>query len=340
LRRRTPAEARKVRLETRPDARIPVRKEAEPRKEAAGAHAAGAQALNLDCRSHLQTPLAKRETELVERIGAAIEVGRFELPQLPATSMALMSLSGRADVEVDQVVRLVSSDPSLASELLRLSNSVVYATHVPAQTLNEAVMRIGLRGLRSLIFSVSVRGSVMRLKKLEAFSEEIWRQAFSVASIARAIAPALGMDRERAFLVGLLHDIGKIALLAMLAKETRGGDPPSPATVGRVFYVHHERAGRALASRWRLDDEIVSVAGNHHDFQSNPDFGRSAALASLAHRLELHLSYEDEDLHELTQAPELEFLGVPEEQRLGIVDLARRGKPRPAGADGDDTEAA
>ena len=279
---------------------------------------------NLDDATYRTLPVAGRDRVLLESFTERIENGDFELPHLPATSMALINLAGKPGVDVARVVELISSDPSLASELLRTSNSVLYATRVPAQTLNEAVMRIGLRGLRSLIFPVSVKGSILRVKQLENFSAEIWRQAFSVASIARTIAPMLGEDRERAFLTGLLHDIGKIALLSIISKEGGSAQATSPAMVGHLFYVHHEHAGEMLARKWRLSDELISVVGHHHDFATNEEFGREAALASLAHKADLHLSLDDmEGYHALVNCEEFEYLGVPEGRRKALLGRAR-----------------
>ena len=287
---------------------------------------------NVDSKVQLRTSLDARERVLLQSLANKIAAGRLELPQLPATSMALISLSGRADAEVSQVVELISTDPSLAGELLRLANSVIYAAHVPAETLNTAVMRVGMTGLRALVFSVSVRGSVLRTKSLEVFTEEVWRQAFSVATIAREIAPIFRMDKERAFLVGLLHDVGKIALLSMMSKEMAKDDTISPAMVGRVFHVHHQRAGRALAENWRLNAEIVSVAGNHHQYRTNEEFGRSAALASLAHTLDLFLSFNDDAAYRgLLETPEFDFLEVTPEHREAVLDTARRIYQRSAG---------
>ncbi|MFT7484982.1 MAG: putative nucleotidyltransferase with HDIG domain [Candidatus Paceibacteria bacterium] len=280
---------------------------------------------NLDGERVLATPINHGEKDLVERIASRIEAGNFELPQLPATTLALVNLAGKPGVDVSRVVQLISSDPSLAGELLRVANSVLYATHVPAATLNEAVMRIGLRGLRTLIFSVSVKGTIMRLGSLERFSEEVWRQAFSVASIARKIAPIVGIERERAFLIGLLHDIGKIALLALLSKEMERGKPVSPALVGRVFYVHHERAGQRLAEKWRLDEELTCIAGNHHKVGSQEEYSKSAALASLAHKLDLHLSFDDPvGYRELLKAEEFDELKLSTNRREAVLEQARR----------------
>lgn len=280
---------------------------------------------NLD-HSRLRTAaLQQGEKELMDKIKRKVDAGRFELPHLPATSLALINLAGRPGVDVGRVVQLVSSDPSLASELLRVANSVLYAAHVPAQTLNEAVMRIGLRGLQTLIYSVSVKGTILKIKGLSSYSQEIWRQAFSVGNIARHIAPQFGMERERAFLIGLLHDVGKIALLAMLAKEEQEGQMIGPALVGRVFFVYHEKAGHRLATKWRLDEEIASVTGNHHNFKGNEEYGRSAAFASLAHKLDLYLSYDDEeDFNNLVDCEEFDVLGLDRSRRDAVLQLARR----------------
>jgi len=279
---------------------------------------------NLDLAKYRSLPVAERDRELVRRLTARIEQGDFELPHLPATTMALVNLASKPGVDVGRVVQLVSSDPSLAGELLRTANSVLYATRNPARTLNEAVMRIGLRGLRSLIFTVSVKGTILRLRGLESFSAEIWRQAFSVATIARAIAPIIGEDREEAFLTGLLHDIGKIALLSVVATESRQSQMISPAMVGHLFYVHHEHAGEVLAKKWRLSDEMISVVGHHHDFASNEEYARSAALASLAHKLDLHLSLDDEEEYRsLVRCEELEYLDLPQAKRMMILGRAK-----------------
>ena len=272
-----------------------------------------------------EAKLAPAERELLDRVSARIDSGRFELPHLPATSMALLRLTRKRGVDIERLVELIHSDPVLASELLRTANSVLYATTMPAETLEAAVMRIGLDGLRTLVLSVSVKSTVLRLGELESFSQEVWRQAFSVARIARAIGPQVRIEKDRAFLMGLLHDIGKIALLAMLAREQRAGEKVGPALVGRVFYVHHERAGALLCERWKLDEELISVAGNHHRFLTNEAHGRGAALVSLAHKLDLHLGTGDEvSLRVLLGAPELDALGLDPEGRESLLDRARR----------------
>jgi HD-like signal output (HDOD) protein len=280
---------------------------------------------NLDDPRYCRLPESRREREVLERITDRIDSGRFSLPQLPTTGAALINVANKPGVDVREIVELVSSDPSLAGELLRMANSALYATHVPAETIDQALMRIGLRELRSLVFSVSVRGSVLDLERLEVYSQEVWRQAFSVGSIAQWIAPLIGETRDRAFLIGLLHDVGKIALLSMLSDESDRCDVANPALIGRVFHLHHERVGALLASKWRLSEELASVAGCHHRFLQNTEYGHSAALASLAHKIDLHLSHGDEvGFSRLFHTEEFDYLGIPEERRHIVLREARR----------------
>lgn len=276
----------------------------------------------LDGKAHFQHSFSAREAAVVSAVGRRVEAGDLVLPVLPTTSMAAVDLASRPSAEVAAVVELIAGDPVLSSELLKISNSVLYAGHAKCESLREAVMRIGLRALRSMIFSISMRAVLLRDKALARMAEEIWRQAHSVSLMARGLAPLLGMDRERAFLIGLLHDIGKVALLDTVRQEAADIEL-RPALLGRVFYLHHERAGERLARAWKLPDELVSVAGRHHRFDRNAEHGRSAALASLAHALDLGLTLGGPGhLERLLERPELEFLGVEPARRQALLDVA------------------
>lgn len=263
------------------------------------------------------------EEEILWAIARRIERGRLDLPTLPSTSMAVIDLANNPGVEFQELVSRISADPVLSSELLRTANSVLYASEEPVDTLHAAIVRIGLRSLRSMIFSVSMRGTILRSGTLSDYAEDVWRQAHSVATVARAIAPVVGFDPEKAFLLGLLHDIGKIALLAMLSREIKDPRDCTAALVGRVFQAYHQEAGAAMARKWRLPAEFVAVAGCHHAWETNENFTRSAALAHLAHHLDLALSMGDRRFWAgMAALPALSYLAPQPEQRERILALA------------------
>jgi HD-like signal output (HDOD) protein len=280
----------------------------------------------LDHEEHVVAKLAGAEQELLRRLSERIQNGDFDLPTLPPTSLAALDLANRASVDVRQLVEAIERDPLITSELLRMANSALYATQNQASSLNQAVMRIGIKSVRNVVFRAAMKSSLGSAKRLNEYAEEVWRQAQSVAAVARAIGAQAGVEREQAYLIGLLHDLGKIALLGMLQREMKDLGQLTPALIGRSFHTFHERAGRAMALAWKLPEEIVSVAGAHHDYARNADHPREAALAKLAHEVDLRLSLRDEvGLRALVQSPLLDALQIREElARWRVLEAARK----------------
>lgn len=266
--------------------------------------------------------LEDKERELLARISNRIAKGDLELPQLPSTSMAVIDMTSKGSAEISDIVKAIESDPVLSSEIVKTANSALYSGAEAVETITASVVRIGLRNLRTLMFSLSMRSTVLRDKRLASYGEEVWRQAYSTASISRGIAKPLGVDADRAFLLGLLADIGKVSLLAMLRKEIPRGSEVSPALVGRVFYLFHEIAGARLAEAWHMPADFVAVAKCHHHFADNEHNKKDAALVSLAIRLDLLLSQEGRELEGALQAPEMEFLELPQPTRQLVLDAA------------------
>lgn len=280
--------------------------------------------VGIEAPGHGKSTLAERETVILEHIAARIQEGRFELPQLPATSVAVLNMTSRSTAEIKDIVHLIESDPVLTSELIKTANSALYAGAEPADTIAQSIMRIGMRNLRTLMFSVSLRSVVLRDKRFARYGEEVWRQSYSMASIARAIAKPIGVEPDRAFLLGLLADIGKVSLLSMLRRELQRDSDVSPALVGRIFHVFHEQAGAAMAVAWHLPEDITSVVRCHHRFEENAHSPRDSALISLASRLDVLMSMDDEDEYRnAVHAPELEYLGVASENRWAVLEAAR-----------------
>lgn len=279
---------------------------------------------NLDQEQHRTASLRAVEQEAIARVAARVEKGDFELPMLPSSSMVAIEMAASPTVDVSHLVTLISTDPVLSTELMKAANSVIYGGSYQAETLSQAVVRVGTRTLRSLIYSLSVRGVIFRNRGLGSYAEELWRQAYSVARISQLIAEPLRLAPEKCFLLGLLHDMGKISLLAMLGRECTSTFRPAAHVVGRVFHEFHERAGVAMAREWKLPEEFISVSGCHHHFEQNPDFPRSAALVSLAHKLDLHLSLGEKgsEYQRLARCPEMRFLGLADHQRAALLESA------------------
>ncbi|MBL8861794.1 MAG: HDOD domain-containing protein [Planctomycetes bacterium] len=276
----------------------------------------------LDGREHFNATLSAKEEQVLAAVSHRVDEGQLELPHLPQTTLSAMEMTSKNSSSVADVAELIAHDAVITSELLRVANSALYATHHPCTTLRDAVVRLGMRATRSMIMSVSMRTMLLRDKGLAAIATEVWRQSQSAAQIARAIAPRLGFEPDRAFLIGLLHDIGKIALLETVRREVRDRFEIRPCLIGRVFFLQHERAGERIASAWKLPDELVSVAGCHHHYEKNAEHSRAAALARLVHTLDLVLSIGGlGEATRLESLPEFDALGIDPDDRPEILEL-------------------
>ncbi|MEM7516573.1 MAG: HDOD domain-containing protein [Planctomycetota bacterium] len=267
--------------------------------------------------------LAEADRALIAQIGKKVDSGKLELPQLPSTSSAVIAMSNDPKAEIGDIVELIRSDPTLSTDLLKTANSAAYSGQAQIETIRDAVARLGMRRLRSLIFAASMRSVMKGPKVIMDYASELWRQSNSVAAISRNIASMVGLDGEKTFLVGLLHDVGKIPVLRMLCDEARQRGDMDPMIVGTAFHRFHEKAGQAMAEAWNLSDELCAVAGCHHDFESNEGFAQTAALVNLAHKLDLYLSagdsasFRDPGLYD-----ELSFLGLDKQQVAKLFDKA------------------
>jgi HD-like signal output (HDOD) protein len=273
----------------------------------------------------MQVVLVDWEDNLLLQIEQRVQQGRYNLPQLPSGHMTVMNMVNNPGVEMRDLVEAITRDPVLSAELLKMANSALYATAQPAETLQEAVVRIGLRGLRSVIFASSMRAVLFKSKDLQEFAQEVWRQSFSMACIARAIGPYAGIEAERAFVLGLLHDVGKVPLLVLLREGIPQSKRANLNLIGKTFARWHEQAGARLAQEWKLPADLESVIGCHHRYQDNKLEPRLAALCCLAHKLDLQLSMSAErEFRALAHGLEMDALGLQEEPRLMMLRDARK----------------
>lgn len=264
------------------------------------------------------------EAELLARIEERVLENRFELPHIATTHMKLLDLTANPDVEVGKVERMIAPDLALTASLLKTANSVMHGGARPVDTIRGAIVRIGIRGLRSALLSLSLRSVIFKGRDLAPIAEEIWRQSFSVANNARANAVPLALDPERMFVLGLLHDIGKVPLLSLLRELAPQGFDFRRPFVSHVFRRHHEYVGSRLTRSWNMPEEVTAVAGCHHDFAKNPQFAKSAALIDLSNKQDVRLSTGDQaGYFALVEDPSMSALELPEPMRRPLLDAVR-----------------
>jgi putative nucleotidyltransferase with HDIG domain len=208
----------------------------------------------------------------------------FALPPLPRAVLELNRAARDERVGAAALVRILETDPPLAAAVLRAANSALYGSRVGS--LADAVTRLGIAGIVRLATGIGV---MRHLPSAECRTPNFWQHSVAVAQTARALATLVGRKEsaDAAFLVGLLHDIGMLALELAAPNEYQAvrdlldrGEPRLEAE-RRALDLDHEIAGSKLLAAWALPDELYRSVGRHHA----PD--PADPVASLVHVADL-----------------------------------------------------
>lgn len=225
------------------------------------------------------------EEELSRRILAAFQSPDYRPPTLPSAAMELMELARNPEVGIDDVLGLLERDTMLAGRVLRVAQSPVYAGAAQIQSLQDALMRLGLNTLRDLVLEVSMNLRVFKAEQYTEVMERVSRHSTAVANLSRLVARRGGVDAEYAFLCGLLHDVGVAGVLLALGDAKRRRKPPEVSVIWPAVDRCHEEAGASMASLWKLPQEIPQVLGVHHDVRVGSKPHPLAAAVCLADEL-------------------------------------------------------
>lgn len=208
-----------------------------------------------------------QDTGLIDRLVQRIH----DLPPLPEAVVALMRALHQDDLSTQHCVELIERDPALAARTLRLANSAFYGAPGKVHNIGDAVRLLGLRTVSGLLTAVALR-QALRADACAAFDfRAFWRHAIGTALAARALATVAGHDADEAFLAGLMHDIGKLALATFHPEETaraialaRESDISAERAELSVLGIGHSRLGALLARQWRFPETIVRGIDLHH----------------------------------------------------------------------------
>ena len=192
-----------------------------------------------------------------------------ELPALPAAATAALAVARDPDAGVESLSQVIRSDVGLSARILRAANSAAYARRVPARTLAEAVLTLGLRRTCDLLVAAGAR---QLFRQVPRHAERLWNHALASALAAEEVARTTGVtDPHLVFLPGLFHDVGRIAFLLAdddayaVVQANVDGQAVTRADAERAWYgFDHAEAGAILAEDWGLVHEQVDGIRWHH----------------------------------------------------------------------------
>ena len=216
---------------------------------------------------------------------------------LPGHAKTALSIVFDDDCTIAALLRLFERDPMLAGAVLQAASSARYATGAAGPvTLRDAVLRLGVLGMRPILLEAVGRAYLFRGPAARAVAA-IFEHSLCVANVCAVLArfaPSAATTgpwqdertRQAAFACGLFHDVGRVHVLAVAPSIL----PAASATVvAQACEIAHADVGAALAARWGLPPVVVEAVERHHGLFPDPTTGpalwHAGHLVGLAERL-------------------------------------------------------
>ena len=194
-----------------------------------------------------------------------------ELPLLPQVLVKILQLDPDADNYYEEFGKLTKKDPAFAVRVIAMANSASSAPAVPVASIRDAMTRLGAAVIRKHVASLAVQRVFMPTKPNEV---SLWQHSvFCALSAAKTaeLATGIGVDPAEAYLVGLLHDIGRFVMFQHAAPELLAVDESNWQTPDElikadvvVYNTTHCELGFRACKHWGLPDSVCDVVKRHH----------------------------------------------------------------------------
>lgn len=197
------------------------------------------------------------------------------LPPVSQAALKLVSLLEQASISNDEVVQVIKCDNVLTAKLLRACNSPYFGLDEPVASVDQAVLMLGHQQILHIVLTLAFGSAmVVPMPGYAVEANELWRHSLLTATAAEIVAAEsdLNVDAPVAFTVGLLHDIGKLALSQALTSEIQDQIRQLVEQQGcarteaekQIMGADHSDVGACLLKSWNLPEEIVEAVANHH----------------------------------------------------------------------------
>jgi putative nucleotidyltransferase with HDIG domain len=214
-----------------------------------------------------------------------------DIPTLPVIYQQLFQLMQNPDVPVPQVAELIAQDQALSTKILHLVNSAYYGYNKQIKTINRAVVILGFRAVRSAALAISVFDYFKDETDSNGVNmRDFWVHSIAAASTCKLLAERAKLaEQEEAFVVGLLHDVGKLIEKRYFADDfedlCRAAQEQHLSWYGGeqvLFQINHATIGKAVFRAWDFPATVVDAIHYHHDPEKAGTVPQLAALAHVA----------------------------------------------------------
>jgi putative nucleotidyltransferase with HDIG domain len=219
------------------------------------------------------------------------DIERFieKMPSLSTTVGKVMEICSRTDASPNELNKVISLDPVLTGQVLKLINSAYYSLVNKVTSLTRAITMLGMNTVKNMALSTAIIRTVAGAKKSRALpTAKFWAHSIGAGVSAKLLGEAKGlpiMEREELFLGGLLHDLGKVPFgdeYIEVLNIAKFEQLPLREVELDIMGIDHQEVGLMIADKWKLNQVITRCIGYHHETDTlKGESGQQVALVAL-----------------------------------------------------------
>ena len=261
---------------------------------------------------------------IINEIHNEFNHNEVDLPSMPEVALKINQAVQDENLDFRKIAEIVQTDPMISARAVQVANSAMYSGSQPVQTIKRAVQRIGLRAMRTIVMSVTLRNlytpqSSLIKKRMKSY----YHHSIRVGVLSHVLAKKIkGFDPEQAFLAGLIHDIGIVPLL--IRADSHDELKNSPEMLDKLIYSLKTKVGAMLLKQWNFESELITVAQDAENW--NRDVIK-ADYCDVVQVAQLHcemIGGRKLDAPALTELPAFERLDLGGVNPMLIVAQAKR----------------
>ena len=253
--------------------------------------------------------------------------GELKIPAMPGISAKVSNAMRDPDFAVTDLVKLLSADPAIAGELLKVSNSALFRGAAPCETLQAAIIRLGMQQTRILVLSLAARRMFSAKRDwIRKRLMQMWRHAVEIgayASVLSRLDPRL--DSAKSLLLGLLHEIGAVPVLELADQFPELEQ--APGVVSAVLANTVPAYSAKILQEWELQDFAEAAVHQENWFYEHEGGPNYTDLLIVAHLHGLIKARRFSDLPRIDETPaygQLGAAGLSASASVGILEEAQQ----------------
>jgi len=202
-----------------------------------------------------------------------------QLPVLPSIAHRITEIVRDPNTVIGDITEIIKSDPVIAMRILRVANSAMYAGLSEIKDLHAACVRLGMKTVVGIVHAIgNGRLYVTQEPAFRAMMQNLWRHALATAYCAGELAMSLAQpNKDVFFIAGLIHDIGKVAMLDAVSNVLHNRELPavkalraSEKLLAEVMETYHPLIGLHIVQFWNLPADFRVIAFCHENLDAIP----------------------------------------------------------------------